>query len=98
MLRDEIISRLQAHQTELKARGFQHVGLFGSVARGDDTVDSDVDLVVELDRSNVPGAFAYVGIIQDIEEFLGRKVDVVTLPIRKEYLRAAVERDRVDAF
>jgi uncharacterized protein len=98
MLKDEVISRLQAHQSDLKAKGFLHVGLFGSIARGDETEESDVDLVVELDRSNVPGVFAFVRILLDLEEILGRKVDAVTLPIRKDRLRAAVERDRIDAF
>ena len=98
MLRDQVIERLQAHQAELKARGFQHVGLFGSVARGDDTGESDVDLVVELDRQKSIGLIAFAGTVVRIEEVLGRKVDVVTTPIRKDYLRAAVERDRVRVF
>jgi len=74
------------------------VGLFGSVARGDDTGESDVDLVVELDRQKSIGLIAFTGTIVRIEEFLERKVDVVTIPVKKPSLRTEIERDRIDAF
>lgn len=96
-LRTEIISTLRDHQTELMARGFKHIAIFGSVARGQARADSDVDLLVELDRSKRLG-LEYFGVLERIEEILGRRIDVVTLPVRKERLRATIENDRVDAF
>jgi len=50
--------------------------VFGSVARGEDTVDSDVDLIVRFD----PGAsiFDLVGLATDLGELLGVRVDVVS--------------------
>lgn len=56
--------------------GARNVRLFGSVARGEDHPKSDVDLLVEMapDRSLLD----LVGLGQDLEELLGRKVDVLT--------------------
>ena len=45
---EHVIATLRAHEAELHRAGIRHLSLFGSVARGDATVDSDVDLVVEL--------------------------------------------------
>lgn len=51
--------------------------LFGSFARGEERPDSDVDLLVEFDHSSPIGLFAYARIWREIEERLGRKVDLV---------------------
>jgi predicted nucleotidyltransferase len=56
--------------------GATNVRVFGSVARGDDRADSDVDLLVKMedDRSLVN----LVGLEQELEELLQRKADVLT--------------------
>ncbi len=51
--------------------------LFGSFARGEEQPDSDVDLLVEFDHSSPIGLFAYARIWREIEERLGKKVDLV---------------------
>ena len=51
--------------------------LFGSYARGEQREDSDVDLLVTLDHSK-PVGIKYFGIWSDLEELLGRSVDLVT--------------------
>ena len=51
--------------------------LFGSYARGEQTEDSDVDILVEFDRTNPIGLFAYVRMQRELEEKIGRKVDLV---------------------
>ena len=51
--------------------------LFGSFARGEERPDSDVDLLVEFDHSSPIGLFAYARMWREIEERLGRKVDLV---------------------
>ena len=47
MRRNAIIARLKGAEAELKARGVVHAALFGSVARGEDRPDSDIDVMVE---------------------------------------------------
>lgn len=51
--------------------------LFGSYARGEEREDSDVDLIVKFDRSLPIGLFAFVRMHRELEERLGRKVDLV---------------------
>ena len=59
-----------------EAHGVRNIRVFGSVARGDATADSDLDLVVEY----VPGhgGFAFVEFCERVESLVGKKVDVVT--------------------
>lgn len=102
MKKDEIISRLRAHEHELRAVGVMSVGLFGSAARGEQHDDSDIDVVVRLTDSARRGGFAYFGrldlLSRRLAEILERPVDVVTEPIRKDRLRRSIEKDRVIAF
>ena len=61
--------------------------LFGSFSRGEETQDSDVDIIVSLDKSK-PIGLKFFGMWSDLEELLGRKVDLVSegtlLPFAKE--------------
>ncbi len=61
----------------LKEYGVKKASVFGSVARGDDRPDSDVDLLVELGPGPM-GLIEYIGLIHKLEDILGKKVDLVT--------------------
>jgi predicted nucleotidyltransferase len=56
-------------------RGATNVRVFGSVARGDDTTSSDVDLLVDLDEG--VGLVALAGLQRELRDLLGVEVDVV---------------------
>ena len=66
--RDEILTLAAKHKAK-------HVRLFGSVARGEDTPESDVDFLVDFEASAT--LFDQIGLQQDLEDLLGRGVDVV---------------------
>lgn len=51
--------------------------LFGSYARGEETSESDVDLLVEFDHSSPIGLFAYARMWRELQERLGCDVDLV---------------------
>jgi hypothetical protein len=51
--------------------------LFGSYARGEETPESDVDLLVEFDHSSPIGLFAYARMWRELQERLGCDVDLV---------------------
>lgn len=51
--------------------------LFGSFARGEEREDSDVDLLILFDHSTPIGLFSYARMHRELEERLGRKVDLV---------------------
>ena len=67
--RDEIIRLATTH-------GARNLRLFGSVARGEDRADSDVDLLVDMDPGR--SLLDLVALGQDLEDLLHRKVDVLT--------------------
>ncbi|MGH6674639.1 MAG: nucleotidyltransferase family protein [Xanthobacteraceae bacterium] len=102
MKSDEIISKLRAHEHELRAAGVTGLALFGSAARGEQRADSDVDVVVRLTEEARQGGFAYFGRIDSLSrrlaEILERPVDVVAEPIQKDRLRQVIEKDRIVAF
>ena len=51
--------------------------LFGSFARGEETADSDVDILIQFDHSTPIGMFRYARMHREMEDLLGRKVDLV---------------------
>jgi predicted nucleotidyltransferase len=102
MHKDSILAQLRAHEAELKAAGIASLSIFGSVARGDATDRSDVDVVVRLSSERSECGFAYFGqldaLTRRLQEILGCPVDIVSEPVRKERLRRAIERDAALAF
>jgi uncharacterized protein len=102
MRSEEIITKLRAHENELRAAGVTSLALFGSAARGEQHEDSDIDVVVRLSDEARRGGFAYFGRIDSLSrrlaEILDRPVDVVAEPIIKDRLRREIEKDRIVAF
>ena len=75
----------------LKKYGIKKASVFGSVARGDDKANSDVDVLIRLGDQPM-GMFKYMQFIGEIEEKLGRKVDIVTEGADK-FLRPYIVRE-----
>ena len=83
--REEILEIAAKH-------GAFNVRVFGSVARGEETENSDIDFLINYDINKISSWFP-VGLIHDLEDLLGRKVDVVTETGLKERIRDRVLRD-----
>jgi uncharacterized protein len=102
MLRDTIITRLRAHEAELKASGVVSLSLFGSVARGEERPESDVDVVIRLSDAASREGFAWFSrldaLTHRLRDIVGHPVDVVTEPVRKARLRRAIEKESARAF
>jgi predicted nucleotidyltransferase len=76
-----------------REHGARNVRIFGSTARGDNTVESDLDLLVEMEEGR--SLVDHVALKQDLEDLLGQDVDVVTEAslhprIRERVLREAI--------
>jgi predicted nucleotidyltransferase len=95
---EAVIATLRAHAAELQRAGIRHVGLFGSLARGEAGPNSDIDLVAELDPDARVGLFRLIGLEQRLAEILGRRVDLLPEPIEHPRIRANLERDRRSVF
>lgn len=59
-----------------REHGVRRASVFGSVSRGDSRGDSDVDLLVKLGKPM--GLVGFVGLVEEMEGVLGRKVDLLT--------------------
>lgn len=84
--------RLRRHRKAIietaEKRGARNVRVFGSVARGEDTSTSDVDLLVDLDGG--AGLLDLVGLTRELGELLGVDVDVVPADTLKPHIRTQV--------
>jgi predicted nucleotidyltransferase len=95
---DNVLETLRAHEGELRRFGVSHASVFGSVARGEDRADSDVDVLVELDQDRPIGIFEYARLKLYINEILNGAGDVVNRRTLKPLLRDSILRDAVHAF
>ena len=95
MGRDEALRILKEHHVELEALGVKSLALFGSVAREEARPDSDVDLLVELNRPM--GMFGFVDIKVYLEVILGRHVDLTMPSALIDRIRDRVLRESVRA-
>jgi uncharacterized protein len=79
--RDEIL-RIAAQ------RGAHNLRIFGSVARGTASVNSDIDVLVDMELGR--SLFDLGGLLSDLQDLLGRPVDVVTEAGLRRRIRARV--------
>ncbi len=85
-----VIQNFMASQPILRA------WLFGSCSRGEETPDSDIDILVDYDNSNgIVSLFTMGGILMDLSELLGRKVDLVENKGLMSFARQFVDRDKI---
>ena len=86
------IELIEAHRSEIleiaKRHGVRSIRVFGSVARGDAGPESDVDFLVTVSRRTSP--WFPGGLVLDLEELLGRRVQVVTESSLHDRLRDKV--------
>ena len=73
--------------------GASNVRVFGSVARGEGNEKSDIDLLVDLEPGR--SLLDHIGLIQDLEDLLGRSVDVATPGALHERMKHRVMQDAI---
>ncbi|TDK37456.1 hypothetical protein E2F50_11395 [Rhizobium deserti] len=103
MDKDQVIAKLREHEQELRAAGAEHVSIFGSVARGEATDESDLDVLVKFAEPLLHSGWGYFSAIEDLRALIigitgASSVDIVPEPLRKERFRRSVERDRAVAY
>jgi predicted nucleotidyltransferase len=90
-LRDEI-QRQREVVLQIAARhGASNVRLFGSVARGEERPDSDVDLLIDLEAER--GLGDYLGLAEELEALLHRRVDLLLARSLSPFFRPYIEAD-----
>jgi predicted nucleotidyltransferase len=82
---DEINGILHDHLPELKGQfSLARIGIFGSVVRGEQRSDSDVDILVDFSRPI--GLLAFMRLEHRLQELLGVRVDLVSSKALKPYI------------
>lgn len=80
----------------MKSQPILRAWLFGSCSRGEENSDSDIDIMVDYDNSNgVVSLFEMGGILMDLSDLLGRKVDLVDRRGIMDFARNSIERDKI---
>ncbi len=93
MQKEQILALLAKHRADLDRYGVRSLALFGSVVRGEEKPESDIDLLVEFEG---PATFdGYMELKFYLEDLLGQPVDLVTLKALRPQLRPWIEQDLV---
>jgi hypothetical protein len=91
------LGTLREQREEIQAvasrHGARNLHVFGSVARGEEGADSDVDLLVEFEPGR--GLLSHAALIRELEQLLGCRVDVVSHNGLKSRLRSRVLEEAV---
>jgi uncharacterized protein len=94
MEQKQVLNALKKIKIELASKyPIEKLGIFGSLARNTHSLQSDIDIVVELGK---PKMFDLIAIKQEIEETLHQRVDIVR--IRKnmnQYLKHRIEKEAI---
>ena len=92
--RNQLHARLKVFLDQHReAYGLRALGYFGSYARGEAGEESDIDIVFDSDRPNL---FMTAMLKQDLEEWLGRPVDVLQLRgMSNDRLKARIQAEAV---
>ena len=97
VLKREIPDLLRVNRIEIlriaRKHGVDRIQVFGSVARGDASPESDVDFLIEVTGPTPP--WFPGGLVADLEALLGRRVDVVDADSLREDIRDRVCQEAV---
>jgi predicted nucleotidyltransferase len=89
---------LKTSEPALRARGVMRAALFGSLARGDNRPDSDIDVMIEIDPDARIGVYEYVDLKDYVTGLFDVPVDVVTRENLKPHLRGKALAEAIYAF
>ncbi|NJO01752.1 MAG: hypothetical protein HC880_08730 [Bacteroidia bacterium] len=92
--REVIIKQIHDY-FENKALPVKKAWLFGSYARNEAHADSDIDILVRFQTPHHLDLWDYIGIIQDLEDLIRIKVDLVTESGLKDFAQPSVQRDKI---
>lgn len=92
MLRATLVPALRPYVTR--------IAVFGSYARGEETPESDIDLLVDLKPSGQRPllGFGWFALQEELGARMGRPVEMVTRAALSPYVRPYVERDEVELY
>ncbi|HJJ38689.1 MAG TPA: nucleotidyltransferase family protein [Methanocorpusculum sp.] len=92
-IRNEVLSKLEAHLGEIQERfGVDTLGLFGSVSRGEDTPDSDIDILFTFKEGKISFSnLIYLEIY--LKDLLGREIDLIPADAVSRYMLPSIKKE-----
>ena len=97
MKREDALLILSEHRSEIAGFGVSSIAIFGSVARGEASPGSDIDVLVEFDPAARVGMFKFMELQEYLEHILGGRVDLVTKDALRHQLRDSILKESVGA-
>lgn len=98
MSRDQLIRSLSALEPRLRAEGVTWLALFGSRARCDNRLDSDVDVVIDVHSNSRFSMLDLVGVAHEIEDEVGLPANIFMRRSLDESFARVLERDAIKIF
>jgi predicted nucleotidyltransferase len=86
---ENVLERLDTHKNKLKSYGVKRIGLFGSLTRGEQTPESDLDILVEFERDQKTFD-NYMDLKIFLEELFACNVDLVVKEALKPALKESI--------
>jgi predicted nucleotidyltransferase len=96
--RERVLRILREAAPWLRARGITRLSLFGSMARGEAGLESDVDLLIETESAARLGLFELFDLQEELKAVLGRPVQFAFGRTMRPWLREWIEEDRIEIF
>ena len=90
-LREELFRQRDTVRAIAAKHGATNLRLFGSAIRGDERPDSDIDLLVDLAENR--GFRDYLGLVDELESLLGRRVEVIIARSLSPHFRPYIEAE-----
>ena len=98
MNKDQILAILRQHAPELQAEGLAHLRLFGSVARGEATPASDIDLLADFTPEAHLTLLRLASLQTQLAQLLGRPVELSSPAWMKKRIREQALQEAISAF
>jgi len=96
MNKQDILNYLKSHQDKYKKQfGIKFIGLFGSYARDEANEKSDIDILYDIEKDKKLSIFNYLKLINDLENNLHKKVDLVRPTTIKPQIKDYIYQDLV---
>jgi len=94
----EALRRLQRNREKLRTYHVRHISVFGSTARDEATMHSDVDILVEFDAEAHVGLFAYVRLLDFLGDVMATRIDLATPGALRPEMREQILEEAMRAF
>lgn len=91
----EVANMIPMMQRFFASQPIERAYLFGSCSRGEETKESDIDILVDLDKTKPVGLFQYVNMKLDLQDLLQREVDLVESRELLPFAQESANRDKL---